>query len=199
LLDQCERINRDNIVLKLASLPKSSIDEFLLERGLDPTSIADAKAALALVGAPVTPGGVVDYSFSKHGSPPTFGKGRFGDGSHPVFYSALEMETCEEDVRYRLKDAKSVVSFNRYFQFIACDFSGVIVDLRGKETDHPELVSETEDGYPFCQALAAQARNSGIDGFHARSARKAGGICTPTFSRPALTNPRFVDAPRVTI
>jgi len=199
LLDQYDRINQGNIVLKLASLPKSGIDEFLLERGLDPTSVADAKAALALVGAPVTPGGVVDYSFSKHGSPPTFGKGRFSDGSHPVFYCALEMETCEQEVRHRLKDDKSAASFNRYFQFIACDFSGVIVDLCGKEKDHPELVSKTEDGYPFCQALAVQARNSGVDGFHARSARKAGGICTPTFSRPALTNPRFVDAPRVTI
>lgn len=199
MLNECERISRDNIVLKLASLPKSSIEEFLLERGLDPTSIADAKAALALVGAPVTPEGVVAYSFSKHGSPPTFRTGRFGDGSHPVFYSALEMETCEAEVRHRLKDAKSAAPFDRYFQLIACSFSGVTVDLCGKEKDCPELVSKTEAGYPFCQALAVQARNSGIDGLHTPSARNTGGICTPIFSRSALANPRFVDAPRITI
>lgn len=197
MLDKCKRESREVIVLKLASLPKSSIDEFLLKRGLDPNSIADAKAALASADAPVTPDGVVAYSFNKHGA--SYGKGRFGDGSYPVFYSALEMKTCEEEVRHRLKDAKTAVSVDRYFQFIACDFSGVVVDLCGQEKDHPELVSNMEDGYPFCRAMAISARNSGVDGLHTPSARKAGGICTPVFVRPALANPRFAAAPRVTI
>jgi hypothetical protein len=152
LLDKCQSESRNNIVLKLASLPKSSIDEFLLKRGLDPNSIADAKAALASADAPVTPDGVVAYSFNKHGT--SYGKGRFGDERYPVFYSALEMETCEEEVRHRLKDAKAAVPFDRYFQFIACDFSGVVVDLYRQEKKHPELVSNTEDGYPFCRAFA---------------------------------------------
>jgi hypothetical protein len=199
LLDECERRTRNSVVLKLAALPKLSIDEFLLKRGLDPISIADAKTALALADAPVTPDGVVAYAFNKHGSPPTFAKGRFGDGSYPVFYSALEMKTCVEEVRHRLKDARAAAPIDRYFQFIACDFSGVVLELCGKEKDHPELVSKTEDGYPFCQALAADARNSGIDSLHTPSARNAGGICTPIFSRPALANPKFVDVPRVTI
>ena len=34
----------------------------------------------------------------------------------------------------------------------------------GKERDHRELVSEAEDGYPFCQALGATARSAGVDG-----------------------------------
>jgi RES domain len=111
----------------------------------------------------------------------------------------LEMETCEAEVRHRLKDAKSAAPFDRYFQLIACSFSGVTVGLCGKEKDYPELVSKTEEGYPFCQALAVQARNSGIDGLQTPSARNTGGICTPIFSRSALANPRFVDAPRITI
>src|SRR5262249_20092419 len=109
------------------------------------------------------------------------------------------METCEAEVRHRLRDAKVAVPLDRYFQFIACDFSGVVVDLCGKEGDHPELVSQTEDGYPFCQALAAAARSSGVDGLRAPSARKAGGIFIPVFSRPAVANPRFTADPRVTI
>jgi hypothetical protein len=199
LLDEYERDSRNEVVLKLASLPKHSIEETLLRRGLDPSSIEDAKAVLALVGAPITPNDVVAYSFTKHGTPPAFSKGRFGDGNQPVFYSALEMETCEEEVRHHLKDAIAAVPLARFFQFIACDFSAVILDLCGRERDHPELVSKTQDGYSFCQALALTARNDGIQAFHTPSARRTGGICTPIFSRPALANARFVDAPRVTI
>ena len=199
MLDEYDRSRRDEVVLKLASFPKSGIEETLLRRGLDPNSIGDAKAILALVGAPFTPHDAVAYSFNQHGAPPTFGRGRFGDGSHPVYYSALEMQTCEEEVRHRLRDAKAATPFDRYFQFIACNFSGVILDLCGRAGAHPELVSKTEDEYPFCQALAVGARNSAIEAFHAPSARRAGGICTPIFSRLALANPRFVDAPRVTI
>jgi hypothetical protein len=86
LREEYERKRQDEVVLKLASFPKSSIEDTLLSRGLDPNSIGDAKAILALVGAPFTPDGAVAYSFNQHGSPPTFGKGRFGDGSHPVYY-----------------------------------------------------------------------------------------------------------------
>lgn len=199
MLEEYERGRRDDVVLKLVAFPKSGIEAALLSRGIDPNSIRDARAILALVGAPFTPHDAVAYSFTQHDAPPTFGKGRFGDGSHPVFYSALERETCEEEVKHRLRDAKAAVPYDRYFQFITCDFSGVVLDLCGREDAHPELVSETEDGYPFCQALALTSRNSGVEAFHTPSARRAGGICTPVFSRPALANPRFVDVPRVTI
>ena len=199
MLEEYERSRQNEVVLKLGSFPKSSIEEILLSRGLDPNSIGDATAILALVGAPFTPDDAVAYSFTQHGAPPTFGRGRFGDGSHPVYYSALEMETCEQEVRHRLKDVKAAVPFDMYFQFIACDFSGAVLNLCGSEEAHPELMSETEDGYPFCQALALAARNSGIEAFHTPSARRKGGICTPVFSRPTLGHPRFVAAPRVTI
>lgn len=199
MIEEYDRSNKNEVVLKLASFPKTSIDETLLNRGLDPNSIRDAKAILALVGAPFTPDEAVAYSFMPHGAPPTFGKGRFGDGSYPVYYSALEMETCKEEVRHRLKDAKAAVPFDRYFQIIACDFSGEVLNLCGHEGAHPELVSKTEDGYSFCQALAMAARGSAIQAFHTPSARKTEGICTPVFSRPALTNARFAATPRVTI
>jgi hypothetical protein len=199
VLEEYQRGRQDEAVLKLASFPKSGIEDILLSRGLDPNNIGDAKAILALVGAPFTPTDAVAYSFTQQGAPPTFGRGRFGDGSLPVFYSALEKETCEEELRHRLRDAKTAVPLDRYFQFIACDFSGVVLDLYGHEGEHPELVSKTEDGYPFCRALAVTARSEAIDALHTPSARKAGGICTPVFSRPTLSNPRFVDAPRVTI
>jgi RES domain len=199
VLEEYARNSLREVVLKLASLPKSSIDETLLRRGLDPTGIEDAKAVLVLVGFPITPQDVVDYSFTRHGAPLAFGKGRFGDGNFPVFYSALEKETCEEEVRHRVLGEGATVPFARFYQLIACEFSGLVLDLRGKEQDHPELVSQTESGYPFCRALAQTARSSGIDAFHTPSARRDGGICSPCFSKPTLSNPRFVDAPQVTI
>jgi hypothetical protein len=166
----------------------------LLRRGYDPGSISAAKAALALVGAPITPQDAVEYSFTRHGSPSAFGRGRFGDGSGPVFYAALEEETCVAEVRHHIKDEIIAVPSPRFFQLIACDFSGTVLVLIGKEADHPDLVSQTEAGYPFCQALGLSARASKIDAFHTTSARRNGGICSPVFSRPALANPRSISS-----
>ena len=73
-------------MLKLAALPKAIIDTILLSRGIDPAIITDIKATLAAIGVPITARDAVDYSFRTHGSPPTYNKGRFGDGSAPVFY-----------------------------------------------------------------------------------------------------------------
>jgi predicted glycosyltransferase len=70
LLDDYHRSSRDEVLLKLASFPKSSIEETLLSRGHDPNSIKELKDILALVGAPFTPNDAVVYSFSKRGSPP---------------------------------------------------------------------------------------------------------------------------------
>jgi hypothetical protein len=94
LLDECPPEHRNEIVLKLASLPKDTIDRVLLSRGIDPTIIPDVKAVLASVRIPITPKDAVDYSFERHGSPPMYTTGRFGDGSAPVFYAALAEETC---------------------------------------------------------------------------------------------------------
>jgi hypothetical protein len=193
------REHRNEIVLRLASLPKRDIEDFLLRRGLDPASIDDVKAALAAVGTPITPQEAVNYSFTAHGAPPTFGTGRFGDGTVPVYYAALEMKTCEREVKYHLAKEIAVVPLPRLYQLIACDFAGDILDVCGHEHDHPELVSETDSGYPFCQALAQRAIASNIDAFHTPSARRLGGICTPVFSHPALTSPRFADAAQVII
>jgi hypothetical protein len=190
LLDECPREHRTEIVLKLASLPRASIDSILLSRGIDPASIADAKAALALVRTPLTAKEAVDYSFEKHGSPPMYGTGRFGNGSTPVFYAALAEETCRAEVAHHLRDKIALASFPRFYHLLECDFAGIVVDLHGKEIEHPELISPTEDGYPFCQALANDARKAGAHSFHTPSARHAHGTCTPVFARSKLTGER---------
>jgi hypothetical protein len=185
---------------KLANFPRASVDELLLKRKIDPDAIDDVKIAMTMVGSPVSPGDALNYSFQKHGAPATHDLGRFGNGRWPVFYSALEKKTCEEEVRHHVSTAAATVRFTRYYQFMACDFQGDVLDLREREKQHPDLVSPTDSGYPFCQALARTAIGSGVDAFYTPSARnRPDGVCSPVFSRSALTNPRFVDSPTVTI
>jgi hypothetical protein len=192
LLDKCPREHRNEIVLKLASLPKVSIDIFLLGRGIDPASIADVKAALASAGIPVTAKEAVDYSFARRGTPPTYGKGRFGDGGAPVFYAALAEETCQAEVAHHIRNEIAPAPFPRFYHLLECDFTGIVINLHGKEIEHPELVSPTEDGYPFCQTLAKEARKAGVHSFHTPSARHPGGTCSPVFARSNLTGERAV-------
>jgi hypothetical protein len=193
LLTTCDQEERRDTVLKLASLPGARIESILLSRGLDPGSIADAKEALARVGTPITAGEAVDYSFQPRGAPATFGRGRFGDGTAPVFYAALEKETCQAEVKHHAEKEAAADLLPRFYHLLACEFDGHVAVLIGKEAEHPELISSTEDGYPFCQALARQAREAGIRAFYTRSARHPAGTCTPVFGRPNLTNERIVE------
>jgi hypothetical protein len=191
-VDEYTRETRTDVVLKLASLPKMGIDAVLLRRNFDPVTVREAKAALAAVGTAFTAKEAVQYSFEKHGVLPAYGRGRFGDGTAPVFYSALEEETCVNEVRYHLENAMTAVPFSRSYDLLSCDFQGTIINLIGKEVDHPELISPTEDGYPFCRSLAQMARGLSIHAFYTRSARHSGGRCTPVFARPNLTNERSI-------
>jgi hypothetical protein len=191
LLAECKRETRSDVLLKLASLPRDAIEVVLRRRGIDPASFTDVKAALTSVGIPITAKDAVDYAFAPRGAPPSYGKGRFGDGSSPVYYSALTEETCEAEVRHHLSYA-SPSAFPRYYQVLACDFGGTVAILHGKEIEHPELISATEAGYPFCQSAAEAARKIDIRAFHTPSARHTGGTCTPVFYRTNLSNERSI-------
>ena len=78
---------------------------------------------------------------------------------------------------------------SRSYSLISCNYSGVTADLCGQESTHPELISETKEGYPFCQKLGAQAIEREIDGFVTPSARNNGGTCLPVFARSSLSEP----------
>ena len=77
----------------------------------------------------------------------------------------------------------------RFFSLVQCRYLGSTVDLRGKEIDHPELVNETDSGYPYCRKLGREAVEHGIDSFYAPSARKKGGTYVPVFTRSARSSP----------
>ena len=126
---------------------------------------------------------------------------RFGDGTMGVYYSALEKRTCERELGSHL-EAELVQARNagfthpRRYAFVQCQYHGNTAELRGKERDHPELVSQTPGGYPFCQELSREATSNGITGFLTRSARDPTGTCLPVFARGALSDPGITHSVR---
>jgi hypothetical protein len=194
---QFVREQRAETVQRLWALPKP-IETVLVERGVDPRNVTEAVQALALVEIPVTAREALVFSFSpKSKLPPFYSQGRFGDGSYPVYYSALEEDTCAEEVKYHLEkkiaaDGGVRLPFPRFYSLLVCDFEGTALMLCGQEGKYPDLVSPTEQGYPFCQRLAASARADHVDGFVTPSARRQGGVCAPVFVLDALSNPRIV-------
>lgn len=197
MIDECERVSRSELVHKLASLPRGTIDSILIRRGISVDSVEEVRPLLATVGSPFTAEEVIAYSFKRHeGRTPPFGVGRFGDGrDYPVYYSAIEEETCIAEIRHRVRKSfeamqSGALPYPRYYRFVSSAFYGLTLTLCGHEGAHRELVSADERGYPFCQSLARQALTQKISAFHAPSARREGGVCVPVFSQQALSNHR---------
>ena len=138
---------------------------------------------------------VVEDSFVEKTNRTTpFPVGRFSDGSLPVYYSALEEATCQQELAFHLAreftgEPSDTSGHPRSFTLISCFYSGTTSDLRGREQTHPELISQTKEGYPFCQSLGFESVRKKIYAFLAPSARSPGGTCIPVFNRSALSNP----------
>lgn len=186
---------RGERVYKLVSLPKSRIETVLLARGIEPSGLDEALEALTAVGVPVNVVEAIDFIFRPKPTPPYYPVGRFGDGTHAVFYSAIEVATCVAEVQHNQeKDlATSVAPFPRYFTAIGCDYSGQTLMLVGREVDYPELISPTDAGYPFCQAVAQWAQARGAQALRTTSARRSSGTCLPVFERGCLASPQDRD------
>jgi hypothetical protein len=188
-VDDFSREHLAEQIRRLWALPRS-VTAALIRRGISPASIAEAVAILNEIGGVTTPEDAVAASFRpRSATQPKFGVGRFGDGSYPVFYAALDEKTCIEEVKNRIEAESTTDPYARHFFILECRYEGLTLILIGHERAHPELTSETQSGYPFCQTLAARARNEGIDAFHTRSARWSPGTCVPVFSERSLRNP----------
>jgi hypothetical protein len=187
VIGEFDRETRTDSILKLTALPHERIEAILLKRGISRDSIPEVKDALAAVEFVMDAQDAVAYSFRE-----PYRIGRFGDGSFPVFYSALEEQTCVAEIAYHFRrqfeeQRSGAFAHDRYYHLIECQFSGKAMVLLGAEGKHPELVSATEDGYPFCQRLAKAATEDDVEAFYTRSARAADGTCVPVFVQTTLT------------
>ena len=118
-------------------------------------------------------------------------KTRFSDGTFPVFYSALAIETAKAEMAYWFgKDYAGTPRRDRtaYFQCFRCRFEGLEKDLRYKASDWPDLVHESD--YSFCNQLGVEAREGGLDGLVVPSARHEGANM-PIFVRHAISGPEL--------
>jgi hypothetical protein len=184
---------RSDVVFKLAALPKTSVGAALIARGVDASNVGATADAIAAVGIPMNAEDAFNYSFRPRTESPAFPIGRFGDGTLAVCYSALERETCREEVRHHRRHELAALQsgrmpFSRYYTLVSSDFHGTSLMLRGREDAYPDLVSPTTAGYPFCQAVARWARGLGAQAMHTTSARWPEGTCVPVFVRDCLTN-----------
>ena len=114
---------------------------------------------------------------------------RFSDGSFPVFYSSLEPETAEAEIKFLF--LKNVSEPNKprtaYYSRFSCHFDGTIKDLRPMHADWPKLTHDSD--YGFCNGLGAEAVATDLDGLLTPSVRKPNGTNLPVFTRRAVSNP----------
>lgn len=116
---------------------------------------------------------------------------RFSDGSFPVFYSSLDADTAQAEVKHWLpkyigqpKQPRKV-----YYRQFSCEFEGKEMDIRSKVTDWPDLIHD--DDYTFCNKIGAEAEELKLDGIVTVSARHIGGDNLPVFFRSAIRNPEL--------
>ena len=111
---------------------------------------------------------------------------RFSDGSFPVFYSSLDSETAQAEVRHWGPSVLGKPSQPRtaYYRLFHCMFHGVAKDLRPCREAWADLVHKTD--YAFCNRIGAEAIQLGLDGLVTWSARRPEGANLPVFSRASL-------------
>lgn len=179
-------------VARLVSLPPKALEAILISRGIPLEDLDEVEATLAGIGAVITPDDAIRFTFTRTPIPAL----RFNTVHFAAFYTALDEPTCLAEIKYHLRASFSP-SERRFYKFLYVTFSGVALVVAGHESSHPELVSPTDAGYPYCQSLAAAARDNGNDALYASSARSAG-ICVPIFSQPTISNPAITATVRFT-
>jgi RES domain-containing protein len=104
---------------------------------------------------------------------------RFNGPERGAWYAALELETSLAEVSFHLTRFlaetgvyEAVVDYAELY----ASFAGEFVDLRPLP-DHPALDPDPDAGYPAGNALADEARATGLNGIIYPSVRRTGGTC----------------------
>jgi hypothetical protein len=131
--------------------------------------------AAALISRPFDYGTVISYSFDSARWQAT----RYSDGiAYGVWYGSLDVGTTVYETAwhwYRFvtdsypAEDREIVSERRVFD-VRCD--ALLIDLRGRETAHPDLVSRKS--YAFTQRIGRYVHEQGLNGLLAPSARCEG-------------------------
>jgi hypothetical protein len=146
--------------------------------------------AAALVSRPFDYGTVISYSFDSAHWQAT----RYSDGTtYGVWYGSLDVGTTVYETAwhwYRFvtdsypAEDREIVTERRVFN-VRCD--ALLVDLRGKQTAQPGLVSRKS--YAFTQQIGRYVHEQGLNGLLAPSAR-CDGVNAAIFRAERLSNVR---------
>jgi len=188
MLDEIPHRKSRRVVFRLSRISAND-DEFLAELGLDPEA---RKELLNLLSGRIPQDPIADLLDAPF-RPRTKlrRKTRFSDGTFPVFYSALAMETAQAEMAYWFGQSyagKPKRNRTAYYQSFRCAFEGSEKDLRSKVADWPGLIHGSD--YSLCNRLGAEARDEGIDGLVVPSARHQG-VNMPVFFRKAVSGPEL--------
>jgi hypothetical protein len=157
--------------------------------GVDGAGIDEMLSLLRGRGVVSTPEQILDGPFA----PKRFlaSRTRFSDGRIRIYYSALDYETAEAEVyHWTVRPLLQGMANRRpvFYQRAACQFEGVIKDLRPKLQDWPFLVANL--GYDDCNRIGAEAEALDLGGLLSQSARRPQGTTLPVFRRDCLSKPR---------
>lgn len=130
----------------------------------------------------------IAYPFS------SWGKSRYSDGSHGVWYGADSIKTSIYESAHHwyaglLSDAgfnkAGVISERRVF-WVRCD--AALINLKEKVLAFPELLNR--DDYRYCQGVGARIHHEGHPGLITRSARYLRGDTIAILNSKVLSSPR---------
>ena len=184
MIEQFDRSEETIRVARLVALPNAELDALLVSRSITLEDFDEVRDAVIGIGAVITAQDAIKQTFARS----EISAQRYNTANFSVFYTAVARETCVAEISYHLGSTIQQ-SGPRYYQFLEVTFGGNVLNLLGRESDFPDIVSPTNAGYPFCQRLASDARAAGLDALFAPSARHNAGTCVPIFTENSISNP----------
>jgi hypothetical protein len=117
---------------------------------------------------------------------------RYGDGTYPVWYGSLELETTIHETAFHMvrniSDIEGVTEvIERERAVYRIDCQALLIDLEGKQGKYPQLVS---DSYAHTQEIGRRLHREGHPGLLAPSARRCDGLNSVIFNEAVLSNPQ---------
>lgn len=179
--DDVDATKIDDRVFRLLAPP--TLDDALAALGTSPRNARAIEAFLNSTPARALTTNDIAFAFE-----PPFRVGRFSDGQHGVFYTALEEETAISELRHHVvKRLQAKLSNEAHYVVMSFRVFGNGKDLRPVQAQMPYLADQNENSaYPLCQALARRAIAHALDLFITPSARRAAGSCAPVFSSTSV-------------
>ena len=196
LLDEIPTVGNHRRIYRLANLLRD--DQFLAELELDSLGEQELKELLVVAGYETSPEELCDAPFRSKRRLKR--KTRYSDGSYLVFYSALDPTTAEVEVAYWFRKSfagRPQGQRSAYYQCFTCLFEGKEKDLRGKQSEWPDLVHDSD--YTFCNRIGAEAVRLELDGLVVPSARQENGSNLPVFKRSAIRDPEAQSLVKITL